>query len=243
MGRIVLLWHSSKPTSPGPAPFAVPDGAARGGALVPGAAPAASSEPALSPARPEPLARKRPRRAGLCGTAGADWPARRARGPRGTRRGGNRCGAGPGQRQRSGWIWQWRLWGARARRRSTSRSAMKWPRSARSCSWTSWRSECRGLGLAAGGRGRQRVAGRLRLTEGPPFGEILSGPGAPCPWRSAGKARLWSRALPGGTCGKAARCSLGRQNPSRRVSAETLPRELGRSWKCLRLDVALGSLV
>lgn len=28
--------------------------------------------------------------------------------------------------------------------------------------------------------------------------------------------------------------TLGRQNPSRRVSAETLPREAGMSWKCSR---------
>lgn len=130
----MLLWHSSKPsaalsrslTNPQPVPLAVPDGAG-----------ARRWCPALSPARLMPLARKRPWGAGLCGAAAADWPARRARGSRGPRRGANRCGAGPGQRQRSGWIWQWRRWGARARRRSTSRSAMKWPRSARSCSWTS----------------------------------------------------------------------------------------------------------
>lgn len=45
------------------------------------------------------MARKRPREAegggaGLCGTAAADWPARRHGGARGVRRGANRCGAG-----------------------------------------------------------------------------------------------------------------------------------------------------
>lgn len=71
-------------------------------------------------------------------------------------RGGKGGGAGPGLRglrgRRSPWTWRRRRRRAAGRqRRRLSSCGMRWPRSARSCSWPSWRSEWRRAGAAAAG--------------------------------------------------------------------------------------------
>lgn len=137
-GRSKLYRQHGPPSLEGKAPGACAYGIAQ---QLPAHGPEAPL--AFGAKTPEREEEKRGGKAGLCATAVAHSPAR-------LRREGWQAGRGPGaRRQRERWIWRWRS-AARVRHSSINSCAMRWPRSARSCSRTSSRSEC-GRGVCGEG--------------------------------------------------------------------------------------------